>query len=71
MSKEYLGDGVYVTIWHEGCDYPSAVLTTEDGYRITNTIFLEPEVLANFLNWIEGRKISRGNQIQEKPTEEA
>jgi hypothetical protein len=37
--KEYLGDAVYASFdgWH-------IVLTTEDGIRATNTIFLEPEV---------------------------
>ena len=47
MNKVYLGDGVYVsfdgfTIW----------LTTEDGYRATNTIAIEPEVLGNFELWL-------------------
>lgn len=40
MNKEYLGDGVYVARADNGL-----VLTTENGIRITNTIFLEPEVL--------------------------
>lgn len=39
--KAYLGDGVYV-------DYNGfgIILTTENGIETTNTIFLEPEVIA-------------------------
>lgn len=40
MSKRYLGDGVYVDF-----DGFAIVVTTEDGYRATNTIVLEPEVV--------------------------
>ncbi len=39
VGKEYLGDGVYVEV--EGGMFK---VTTEDGTRATNTIFLEPEV---------------------------
>jgi hypothetical protein len=39
MEKEYLGDGVYVEVQND-----MLKLTTEDGYRATNTIFLEPFV---------------------------
>lgn len=38
-EKEYLGDGVYVDVEHG-----MLKLTTEDGIRTTNTIFLEVEV---------------------------
>ena len=38
--KRYLGDGVYVDF-----DGFQIVLTTEDGLRATNTIYLEPEVV--------------------------
>ena len=40
MKKTYLGDGVYVD-WN-GYE---VTMTTEDGYKATNTIVLEPEVL--------------------------
>lgn len=40
MAKAYIGDGVYVD-W----DGYSIVLTTEDGIRMTNIIYLEPEVM--------------------------
>jgi hypothetical protein len=40
--KQYLGDGVYADL----SNLPqSLTLTTEDGYRATNTIVMEPEVL--------------------------
>lgn len=40
-NKCYLGDGVYIA--HDGY---SLILTTENGISITNTIVLEPEVVA-------------------------
>lgn len=46
--KRYLGDGVYA-------DYNAAdqiVLTTEDGISVTNTIYLEAEVVSAFLGFI-------------------
>ena len=46
-DKVYLGDAVYVTF-----DGYHVVLTTEDGIRTTNSIYLEPEVLANFTEWL-------------------
>ena len=39
-EKAYLGDAVYVH--HDGF---GLVLTTEDGYKTTNRIYLEPEVI--------------------------
>lgn len=38
MSKQYIGDGVYID-FDDGL-----VLTTEDGIRTTNRIVLEPDV---------------------------
>jgi len=42
-DKAYLGDGCYVAF--DGYHF---VLTTENGIRVTNVIYLEPEVLAKF-----------------------
>lgn len=39
--KDYLGDGVYIDIHGD-----TIILTTENGIEASNTIFLEPEVLA-------------------------
>ncbi len=39
--KEYLGDAVYAEF--DGC---GIMLTTEDGISTTNSIYLEPEILA-------------------------
>jgi hypothetical protein len=43
MKKVYLGDSVYAEIDNLG----RLVLTTENGFGPSNTIILEPEVLAN------------------------
>ena len=48
-EKHYLGDGVYVD-W----DGDMLVLTTGDGIRVTNTIFLEPEVIDALLAYLGG-----------------
>ena len=49
MDKRiYLGDGVYAMF-----DGLSIVLTTENGYRTTNTVVLDPEVLVNFELWLK------------------
>jgi hypothetical protein len=47
-NRAYIGDAVYVEL-----DVASAViLTTENGIEATNTIVLEPEVLARLLVWL-------------------
>ena len=58
MSKQYLGDGVYVD--HD--PHFGIRLTTEDGYSATNTIVLEPEVFAALVEYAE-----RLNQQEPKP----
>jgi len=47
MSKQYLGDGVYVDF-----DGFALVLTTENGIETTNTIVLEPEVYSALLAYV-------------------
>lgn len=47
--KSYLGDGVYI----EATAIGRIKLTTENGLSVTNTIYLEPEVLAAFWSFIE------------------
>jgi hypothetical protein len=46
--KEYLGDAVYASFdgWH-------ITLTTENGIRATNTIYLEPAVQVALVQFIE------------------
>lgn len=41
VLKDYLGDGVYADF-----DGYAIILTTENGIETTNTIYLEPSVLA-------------------------
>lgn len=49
--KQYLGDAVYC----EPDGHGGVILTTEDGYRATNTIYLEPEVIRRLLQVEEVR----------------
>lgn len=48
MSKSYLGDGVYVEV-----ESGMLKLTTENGIRATNTIFLEAEVYKALTDYVE------------------
>lgn len=54
--REYLGDSVYAAI----DPYGAVVLTTENGFRPTNTIVLEPEVLDALERWLRELRKSRG-----------
>ena len=53
-DKTYLGDSVYVAKdrWIQG----SIVLTTENRLRATNTIILEPEIIASLEEFLEALK---------------
>lgn len=51
--KRYLGDGVYIE-WNEGLD--QWILTTEDGIKATNTIYLEPAVMTSLLEAVQTRR---------------
>jgi hypothetical protein len=53
MTKHHLGDGVYVSI-----ENGMTRLTTENGVETTNEIFLEPEVLRAFLNYLKRSELS-------------
>lgn len=46
--KRYIGDGVYASF-----DGYHVWLTTENGYRVTNRIALEPPVLAALNRYVE------------------
>lgn len=46
-EKVYLGDGVYAQ--NDGF---GIVLTTEDGIRVTNEIYLEPQVYQKLLDYM-------------------
>ena len=47
-NKEYLGDGVYVQ--NDGF---GLILTTENGFSVTNEIYLEPEVYAKLISYMD------------------
>ena len=51
-SKVYLGDAVYARV----DEFSAVILTTENGYRATSEITLEPEIMANLLAWYAGLK---------------
>ena len=48
--KQYLGDSVYAEMKDD-----FLVLTTENGYEPSNTIYLEPQVLESLLRYIRSR----------------
>ena len=47
----YLGDGIYAEL-----EMGAIVLTTDNGYRPTNRIVLEPEVCEALLRYIENMR---------------
>lgn len=49
MTKEYIGDGVYV----EFIDDYTIKLTTGNGIEVTNEIILEAEVLENLNQYLK------------------
>lgn len=60
MKKTYLGDGVYAEF-----DGWVVQLTTEDGIRTTNTIFLEPEVFLALKQFVEQIKTQMKEETKE------
>lgn len=46
--KQYLGDSVYADL----DDARGILLTTENGFGPSNTIYLEPEVYEALLRWV-------------------
>jgi hypothetical protein len=47
-KKVYLGDGVYMAL-DDDKEYSPVVLTTEDGIRVSNTIYLDGIVLRHMI----------------------
>lgn len=45
--KTYLGDSVYADI-----ENGMVKLTTENGFGASNTVYMEPVVVANFERWL-------------------
>lgn len=61
--KSYLGDAVYVE--HDGF---GLVLTTEDGYSVTNRIVLEPEAWHALETYI--KRHAEAAQADSQPSEQ-
>jgi hypothetical protein len=58
MSKQYIGDGVYVE--HDGY---GLVLTTHNGLNVTNTIYLEPEVYRALVVYVTALPTRRDDDL--------
>lgn len=65
-DKKYIGDGCYVESWHEPGSF---VLTTEDGLRVTNRVVLEPEVLWEFLQFVEAKRQEYADPVEPDPVQ--
>lgn len=50
-KKIYLGDAVYAAF-----DGAGITLTTEDGVRVSNEIYLEPDVVKSLFDYVEAIK---------------
>jgi hypothetical protein len=48
MSKQYLGDGVYIDF-----DGFQVKLTSENGVEVLDTIYLNADTLGMFLHWVK------------------
>lgn len=64
-KKEYIGDAVYVAY-----DGFGVVLTTEDGYSVTNRIVLEPEVWEALEGYVTRLKEALAGQVLEQLKQE-
>lgn len=60
--KAYLGDGVYVAVDPRG----EFVLTTEDGIRATNTIYLEREVVDALLLFVSHARERSAKEVSHR-----
>jgi hypothetical protein len=60
MKKEHIGDGVYVGPFNG--DPRGLTLTTSDGTRETNTIYLEEAVIRAFLAYLADNGLLPGQR---------
>lgn len=68
MEKTYLGDGVYLA---PDPDVPGdLILTTEDGYRATNRIVLDPAVQWSLWTALT-RIVANPRPVPDAPADEA
>ena len=66
MEKRYLGDGAYVEV---GCYPGEIIITTSDGIRTTNTIYLGPNEIVALGQFVEAvaEEIHADNQDEKRP----
>ena len=57
QTKSYLGDAVYADC--DGCGV--VILTTENGIRATNTIYLEPGVVDKLERWLKRLRLTQAS----------
>jgi len=65
MSKQYIGDSVYVE--DEGCQFK---LTTENGFGPTNTIYLDETVIKSLVRFYERSRNLRITITEKENTDE-
>ena len=66
QNKDYLGDGVYADY-----DGYAVTLTTEDGIRTTNEIYLEPSLLVALGRYCDRMKVFDSKPAAASPRERA
>lgn len=49
MNKQYIGDGVYV----QPDTFDGVILTTSDGVKVTNVVYMERAVVEAFLQYVK------------------
>jgi hypothetical protein len=59
MPKTYLGDGLYADF-----DGYHVVLTAENGIRATNTVYLDPQVLQAFSEYLKSLREAFENKLK-------
>ena len=65
-EKQYLGDGAFAEFDGNGIN-----LSTEDGIRTTNRVYMEPEVAHNFLRYFASISPEALEMMREVVTQQA
>ena len=54
-GKQYIGDGVFAEV---GDSVGDVLLTTSDGVKVTNAIYLDRDVLENLMHYVDMTKLN-------------